>query len=194
MKWLMILFLAVFLIAGVYASCNEAQIDINTASAEDLDKIIWVGPSTANNIISYRKTNIFDSLDELINVSGIGEKKLADIKEQELACVGKEQEPEETSEEWVEGNETEEDSNETEQEGEEESNPEEDYTPINTEKRENLALKIIELTPNSKSIKSEDNKEILRRNLAFAGIITFCVVFGGALFLLNIRKRKNELN
>jgi hypothetical protein len=37
-----------------------------------------------------------------------------------------------------------------------------------------------------------NNKENLKRNLAFAGIVTFCVTFGGALFLLNTRRRKSE--
>jgi len=46
-------------------------------------------------------------------------------------------------------------------------------------------------SPNSKDIKSEDNKEILKRNLSFYGIITFGIVLG-ALLLLNKRKNKNE--
>jgi len=44
---------------------------------------------------------------------------------------------------------------------------------------------------NAKDIKSEDNKESLKNNLALYGIITFCVIFG-ALFLLKGRKYKNE--
>lgn len=55
---------------------------------------------------------------------------------------------------------------------------------------------IINLTPislNAKSIKSEDNKEILKSKLSFYGIITLCLMFGTLLLLKN-RKRKNEFN
>lgn len=60
------------------------KIDINTASLQELDEIIWVGPVTAQRIIDARP---FYSVDELIKVKGIGEKRLADIKAQGLAWV-----------------------------------------------------------------------------------------------------------
>ena len=76
-----------FLTSFVSAVCNSTQIDVNTASLADLDKIKWVGPATAQLIIDYRNNKTFDSVDELINVKGIGETKIADIKQQALACV-----------------------------------------------------------------------------------------------------------
>ena len=60
------------------------QININIASAEDLDKIISVGPATAQNIIAFRP---FYSLNDLLNVSGIGEATLQKITEQGCAYV-----------------------------------------------------------------------------------------------------------
>lgn len=42
----------------------------------------------AQRAIDYRINNSFDSLDELIDVKGIGEKTLEKIKIQGLACVG----------------------------------------------------------------------------------------------------------
>ncbi len=60
------------------------KIDINTASYEELQEIKGVGPVIAQKIINARP---FFSLDNLIKVSGIGEKKLADIKNQGLAWV-----------------------------------------------------------------------------------------------------------
>ncbi len=80
--FLVILF--VLLMSGVLAECDSGQIDINSALLEELDKIIWVGPATAQKIIDARP---FESVEDLIKVSGIGEKKLNAIIEEDLACV-----------------------------------------------------------------------------------------------------------
>jgi len=66
------------------AVCQPNKININTASFEDLQKIVGIGPSYAQKIISAR---IFCSLDDLLKVSGIGEKTLQKIKEQGCAYV-----------------------------------------------------------------------------------------------------------
>ncbi len=57
-------------------------IGINSASSEDLTAIPGIGEELANRIIDYR-TNVgeFESIDELDNVEGIGNKKLAIIKQ-----------------------------------------------------------------------------------------------------------------
>lgn len=61
---------------------NSGKININKATIEDLQTISGIGPSLAQKIISYR-TSIgkFNSLEELKNVSGIGDKKYEAIKE-----------------------------------------------------------------------------------------------------------------
>ena len=59
-------------------------VNINTATASELEKIIGVGPSTAQKIISARP---FYSLNDLLRVGGIGEKTLQKIKEQSCAYV-----------------------------------------------------------------------------------------------------------
>lgn len=84
MRKIMLVFCLVFLIGNCLADCDNSQIDINSASLEELDEIIWVGPATAEKIIDARP---FDDVDNLIKVSGIGEVKLGDIKDQDLACV-----------------------------------------------------------------------------------------------------------
>ena len=58
------------------------KININVADASALQTINGVGESLANKIISYREKNgKFKKIDDLKNVSGIGEKKFEDIKD-----------------------------------------------------------------------------------------------------------------
>ena len=56
-------------------------ININTATKSQLDLLPGIGPITAQKIIDYRnKIGKFTSIDQLIEVKGIGPKKLRDIK------------------------------------------------------------------------------------------------------------------
>lgn len=59
-------------------------VDLNTATREELQLIIHVGPSRADAIIAGRP---WRSVDELRRVSGISEARLAEIKQEGLACV-----------------------------------------------------------------------------------------------------------
>ena len=61
-------------------------VNINTASASELQTLSGIGPSMAQSIIDERtKNGAFASVDDLMRVSGIGEKKLAKIKD--CICV-----------------------------------------------------------------------------------------------------------
>ncbi len=75
---------------------DEPCIDINSASFEELQEIVHIGPASAGEIIELRRQQPFRSLDDLQRVSGIGPARLADIKEQGLACV----EPADSGNHW----------------------------------------------------------------------------------------------
>ncbi|MBQ1508006.1 MAG: helix-hairpin-helix domain-containing protein, partial [Erysipelotrichaceae bacterium] len=58
------------------------KISLNAATLEELMTLPGIGELTARKIIEYRvRTGCFRSTEELMNVSGIGEKKYAKLKD-----------------------------------------------------------------------------------------------------------------
>lgn len=61
---------------------SSLKVNINTATAEELEKLDGIGPAIAKRIVEYRNTNgKFLSIDEIKNVSGIGEKTFEKFKD-----------------------------------------------------------------------------------------------------------------
>jgi comEA protein len=57
-------------------------VNINTSSLEELDTLPGVGPATAQKIVDYRNKNgNFKSLENIMDVSGIGEAKYSQLKD-----------------------------------------------------------------------------------------------------------------
>ena len=57
------------------------KININTATVDELTYAEGIGPSTAKNIYDYlRQKGPVDSIDDLDNIPGIGEKRLEALK------------------------------------------------------------------------------------------------------------------
>jgi hypothetical protein len=191
MKKRVVLLALLLLLNFVYASCDSAQIDINSASLEDLDKIIYIGSSTAEKIIDARP---FDTLDELLRVSGIGEIKLQAIKDEGLACVEDAKEDEENNKLPEEEEENLDLENiakldeEFSKEDSSEEKTEEEIFEISGEKEPSKRETMITLFP--KDIKTEKNT-LNRDRLARIGLI----VFGLGMMILFLfgrsSKRKN---
>ena len=68
-------------LAAAAAPAPAGVVNVNTASAEQLQMLPRIGPSVAQRILDYRKENgKFGSLDDLMLVRGIGESTFAQLK------------------------------------------------------------------------------------------------------------------
>ena len=57
------------------------KVNINTSSEKALESVPGIGPKTAQNIYAYKKENgNFNTIDDLLNVKGIGKKSLKKMK------------------------------------------------------------------------------------------------------------------
>ena len=73
-------------IEDMYSSSTTDKININTANSNILQTLPGIGPVLSERIIEYRNQNgLFGIIDDIKDVSGIGEKKFEGIKE--LICV-----------------------------------------------------------------------------------------------------------
>ena len=69
--------------APARASRAAMVVNINAASATELDQLPGVGPAVAARIVDYRtKKGPFKKLEELMNVQGIGEKSFLKLRSQ----------------------------------------------------------------------------------------------------------------
>ncbi len=64
-----------------YGELTQSGIRVNQASKEELTELTGIGPAKAEAIITYREENGgFKSIEDLLNVPGIGEKSLEVLK------------------------------------------------------------------------------------------------------------------
>lgn len=65
-----------------YSVYSDSRININTAGSEELQMLDGVGPATAQKIIDYREANgSFKKIEDIKNVSGIGDKTFEKFKD-----------------------------------------------------------------------------------------------------------------
>jgi competence protein ComEA len=67
-------------------SCQTAfaleQVNLNTATIEQLVQLKGIGEKTAQKIIEYRNLHPFTSVDEFTKIKGVGEKLLEKLRDQ----------------------------------------------------------------------------------------------------------------
>ncbi|MAG39431.1 hypothetical protein CMI41_00475 [Candidatus Pacearchaeota archaeon] len=146
MKFELVLFIGLFLFSFVFAECDSGQVDINSASLEDLDLLTGIGPAYAQRIVDGR---FFDSVDDLISVSGIGSVTLQNIKDQGLACVSGDETYQ--NEEDEEGDEADGEGNDEDDPDEEHDSPDEEEGEPNTYIRTSGTV-IMELNDTPKTV------------------------------------------
>ncbi|MGM0451638.1 MAG: ComEA family DNA-binding protein [Thermodesulfobacteriota bacterium] len=77
--------LVTFFVLALAGNClaESEKININTASAQQLEALQGIGPTIAQRIVEYRESQSegFASVDQLAEVKGIGPKTLAEIKD-----------------------------------------------------------------------------------------------------------------
>jgi competence protein ComEA len=64
-------------IPSVQTSSGDRRISINNATPEDLERLPGIGPALAGRIVAARP---FNTIDDLLRVSGIGERTLARLR------------------------------------------------------------------------------------------------------------------
>lgn len=68
------------LLLGLCASFLFAEINLQTASREELIAIKGIGPKKADQIIEYRKTNKITSAEDLKKIKGFGNSVVNNVK------------------------------------------------------------------------------------------------------------------
>ena len=79
----LLIFWGCVFLAPTLSFAAPAQVNLNTATAEQLETLPGIGPDLAQRILDYRTGNgPFKNIDGLLNVKGIGEGKLAKLRDQ----------------------------------------------------------------------------------------------------------------
>lgn len=65
------------------AETKAPRIDLNTATAMDLEQLPGIGPTLSRRVVAYRRTHgPFTTVDDITRIRGVGEKTLARLRDQ----------------------------------------------------------------------------------------------------------------
>jgi len=82
MVWLGLALSPVSVLAQQSKADSAERVNLNTATAEQLQTLPGIGAATAKSIIEHRtRVGKFNRIEEIINIKGIGEKKFQKIKD-----------------------------------------------------------------------------------------------------------------
>lgn len=83
-RWIGALLLALTLAtAGIASAVDEKKVNLNSASTQELTTLRGIGDKTAQAIVAYRESHgPFKSVEELVEVKGIGEKLMTSLRDQ----------------------------------------------------------------------------------------------------------------
>jgi competence protein ComEA len=59
----------------------EGKVNLNTASAAELEVVPGIGPATSARILAYRKVRPFGQRNHIMRIKGVGKKTFAKIKD-----------------------------------------------------------------------------------------------------------------
>jgi competence protein ComEA len=77
-----LMFSSISIMAQKSAPASTEKINLNSATAAQLQSLPGIGPATAKSIIEHRdKAGKFNRIEEIMKVKGIGEKKFQKIKD-----------------------------------------------------------------------------------------------------------------
>ena len=171
----LILLLLILNLNLIYATCSEGEIDINNAGQGELEELTGIGEVKAQAIIDSRP---FDSVDDLIEVYGIGEVTLKKIEEQGLACVERDSKNKKDTKDDP---------------GEEIVSDFETYSEVIPENISVEKEKIV-LTAEKKDIKKEENSSNIERIETIYSLAGFCCLLGVLYFSRWIKSKKYSQN
>ncbi len=76
------IFCSTLLLGTTMSFAGQTPLNLNKATAAQLETLPGIGPELAMRIMDYKKENgDFKSIQDLANVKGIGDKKLAKLKD-----------------------------------------------------------------------------------------------------------------
>ncbi len=79
---LLVIVLSFFAAAGMANTNEPLMVDINKATAQELQTLSGIGKKYAERIVEYRETNgKFQKKEDIMKVKGIGKKKYEKIKD-----------------------------------------------------------------------------------------------------------------
>jgi len=74
--------LLIWIVFAIMLNVQAFACNINTASIAELCELKGIGTGTAEKIVKYRETHKFTTIEEIMKIKGIGQRKFDSIKKE----------------------------------------------------------------------------------------------------------------